>query len=241
MTKTVTYEDLKPEHQAFIDNYILNGGSRDAATTAVQVVYGYDRDNATRYAGRLLQNKRIIAVLREKTLSTFAALHVMAAEKLAEVIDTGMWHGQKVKPSDGLKAIKEALERGIGPVVHRQEIEVTDNRSLTELKAHVVNQLSQLSDADKREFAAKLGLAAIDADFAPVEPTIDPAAPWGRKKDGTPRAQPGTKKIFLPGPEAVKPEDYKNDIEAVRARLKRRALDNRSKAANKEKASEQSS
>lgn len=225
MTKQLTYDDLKPEHQQFIDLYFEGGGTRKSAIDACKVIYGYDQLKAQHHSWRLLRNPKITAVLKQRTTQHFASLHVLAADQLAEIIATGLWHGQPVKASEGLKAIKEALERGVGPVVTKHEVEVNDNRSVNELKAHVTGMLARLSPEDKKLFAQKLGAAAVDADFEEVQEGVDPAAPWGRKKDGTPRDKPGVKKLHLPGPEAVRPGEAKAGVRELKARMKERLVE----------------
>lgn len=220
MAKT-KYESLSEKQQAWVDEYIARGGSRSAATDAVVSVYGYEPRIATSYASRMLRNDNIREVLGDMTIASFAPLAVLANEQLVEMLTTGLWHGQIVKPSDGLKAIKEVLERGIGPVVQKRELEITDNRSLKEVQASLVDKLSQLTDDDKRKLGLSIG-QAIDAEFE----AVDPAAPWGRKKDGTAKQKPGVpaiEKRVLRGPDAFKPE-IKSELAKMKARIKERKL-----------------
>lgn len=220
MTSAVKLDDLPENHRNFIDEYIKRGGSRTAATEAVMAVYGYDRKTATVYANRLLKHKNILAVLRDLTIASFAPAAVAANEQLVEILTTGMWHGQKVKPSDGLKVIKEVLERGIGPVVHKSELEVHDNRSLQEVKAAIVQKLENLSPEDRALIVGRLG-GAIDVEVAEVG-GIDPEAPWGRKVDGAPKEKTGRKgKRLLPGPDAHRPRSVMT-VADLKARVKER-------------------
>ena len=226
-TALAKLEDLNEKQQRFIEEYIARGGGRLSATEAVEVVYGYDRRAATSAATRLLKNDKIKAVLADLTISSFAPLAVAANERLIEIITTGEWFGQKVKPSDGLKAIKEVFERGIGPVATKHEIEVHDNRSINEIKASLAEKMAQLGPDEKKMMASLLG-NAIDVPFEEVGPNgagIDPAAPWGRCADGSARQKPGAKphKRLLGGPLAYTPE-AKSDLQKYKERLKIRKM-----------------
>lgn len=208
--KKFTRNDLNEKQNAFVDEYIARGGSRAAATDAMMVVYGYDKPNASSAANRMLKNERIRDVLVEETVASFAALGVLAAEKLADILITGQWFGQPVKPSDGLKAISRALERGVGPVAQITEMNVrheVENLSAKELRAEIVSELRKLPDNDRAQFLQMLGGEDNIIDVEAVE--VDPKAPWGRKENGVPKRKPGAKpqeKRLLPGPDAYRPE-----------------------------------
>lgn len=204
--------------QQFVDEYFRLGGSRAAATEAVKIAYGYEGNQASVQANRLLKSERVQKVLAALSATSFAPLAVLAFDQLKDILETGQWHGQKVKPGDGLKVMKEVLERGVGKVADKTEVEITDHRSLDEVKAALFEKLALLNPEEKQALALKLTPEApIDADFVAIK-TIDPLAPWGRKPDGSPRQRPGPMpKRVLPGPEAYKPPVV-SDYERAKAK-----------------------
>ena len=200
-TKRFTRADLNEKQEGFVDYYMAAGGTREGATAAVQVVYGYEGNAASSKATQLLKHEKIRDVIVEETLASFAAMGALAADKLMEVLDTGQWHGQAVKPSDGLKAIGQALERGIGPIAHvhkhTHEHEL-EGKTGKELRAAVIGELRKLEDHDRSAMLQAIGIAP-DAEIVDVDAIeVDPDAPWGRKKDGTPKAKPGKPRELVP-------------------------------------------
>lgn len=226
--KVFTRADLNEKQERFVDRYIELGGSREAATTAVKEIYGYSAHAACGHAGRMLKNEKIRDVLAEETTASFAVLGVVAAERLSEILMTGMWFGQAVKPTDGMRAIREGLDRGVGPLEHlhrlHANLQVEGGGSIKELRAEVIQELGKLDPAMRSnlllQFAPEL---AVDADFE----AIDPDAPWGYKQDGTPKAKPGappTKnegKRLLPEPEAYRPPII-DELEQRKSNIKKR-------------------
>lgn len=225
---TRTYEDLTDKQKHWLEEYVARGGGRKAAVEAAMVAYDTDIRKAGAYASRNLNSDVMKPIIAQRIVNSFGDLSVIGADKLREVLETGMWFGQAVKPADGLRAIKEALERGIGPVTHKQEITVQDNRTLPELQQSLLDKMKQLSAEDRRA----LGLEIIDVDAEEVpadektgsEELVDLRAPYGRRKDGTPALPRGRKPIekrVLPGPDAYRPEP-KSELELIRERMKRR-------------------
>ncbi len=198
--RRATRDDLTEKQQKFVDMFVDLGGTREAATDAYMVAYGQDnKAYASRSAGRLLKDEKIQQVLVDETVSSFSAQAVIAADKLGDIIQTGMWHGQPVKPNDGLKAIAMALERSIGPIAllhkHQHEHQIAEVPP-EQLRAQIFQELAQLSDADKALF---LDTLKGDNDVIDLEAiTVDPEAPWGRTKDGTPKQKPGAKEKETP-------------------------------------------
>lgn len=222
--KHFTREDLNEKQSAWLDAYIEGGATRNAATQAVKMVYGYNDNAASTHAGRMLKNEKIRDVLVEEVGASFAATAVLAAERLAEILTTGMFFGQAVKPSDGMKAIREGLDRGIGPLAHIQKIHMEHDigpNSVKELRAAILGELGKLPETERRAFLSQMNPGGvIDAEYE----EIDPAAPWGYKSDGTPKKKPGAHitKRYLPGPEATKPATISNRIDKLRKRAAER-------------------
>lgn len=206
-------EDLTEKQQKFVELYVSMGGTREAATEAYMLAFGQDNKSyASRSAGRLLKDQRVQEVLVDETVSSFSAQAVIAADKLGDIIQTGMWFGQAVKPNDGLKAISMALERSVGPIamLHKHEHEhSTGDMSPEQIRSQIFQELALLSDADKHQFLTLLKGDDTVIEIEALE--VDPDAPWGRKKDGTPKEKPGREanagKRVLPGPEAYKPPE----------------------------------
>ena len=231
-----TREDLNEKQRLFVDGYIEAGGNRLAATRLVEEIWGYDSKTSSVKATQLLKMEKIRDVLHNETYASFAALAVVANERLSDILLTGMWFGQKVKPSDGMRAIREAMDRAGLAVVHQHHLEITDGRTPKELRGEIANMLSEMPEADRREFAKSLGYdpgEVIDATFEELQEvvSVDPAAPFGYKVDGTPRKKPGgprpskdAEKRILPGPDAYKPEPEKPEYVKVRERMKKKKL-----------------
>lgn len=221
--KRFTRDDLTDKQLAFVDEYIARGGTRPGATEAAMVAYGYERETASQQASRLLKHEKVRDVIVEETLASFAALGAMAADKLVEILETGMWFGQAVKPSDGLKAIQQALERGIGPIAHIHEHNVNhelDGKTGKELRAAVVAELRKLPDRDRATMLQAIGISP-DAKVIDVDAVeVDPDAPWGRKNDGTPKEKPGAKKQLFgkPAPPAKPSDNLAQRIAAIKAK-----------------------
>lgn len=229
--KRFTRADLTDNQAAWLDRYIEYGASREAATRAIIDVYGYDPRPASAAATRMLKNEKIQDVIVEEAGASFAALGLVATERLADILLTGQWFGQTVKPSDGLKAIKEGIDRGVGPLAHIQKIQMEGEinvGSAKELRAQIIQEMAKLSVSDKQVLLSQFPdvMESIqDAEFEEIE-QLDPEAPWGRRKDGTPCAKPGRpveEKRVLPGPDAYKPEIV-SDLEKRKRVLKEKAM-----------------
>lgn len=229
MAKRATRDDLNEKQQAFVDSYIARGGTRAGATEAVIEVYGYEPSAASSAAYRMLKNQKIMDVIVDEAVTSFAALAVVGVDKLTEILTTGQWFGQPVKPNDGLKAISQALERGVGPIAHVHKVDVnhTSDMSVKELRAGIAEELRKLPDQDRATFVKMLGGdQIIDVDAVAVEP----AAPWGRTEEGVAKQKPGRKAIekrLLPGPDAHRPEektDLQKRIEAIKTAKRRAAM-----------------
>ena len=138
-------DDLSEKRAAFLDAYLASGGDRTAATHAVMQLYGYPKRQASQYAARLLKDEKIRSILAEEAGTSFAATAWLASERLAEILATGQWFGQVVKPGDGLKAIKDALDRGGFAIAKMVDVRVTDDtKSPQEKLAEVKAMLNQL-------------------------------------------------------------------------------------------------
>lgn len=228
-----TYEQaadrLTAKQRQFLEAYIQAGGDRSAATQIVMDVYGYERQPACVMATRLLKNDKIREALFHATFESFAASAFIAQERLMEILTTGTWFGQPVKPGDGLKAIQKALDRGGHAIATKIDIDVKDERSVQELRAAVAEKLQALPVEDRKEFLLAQGIPAAELHIAEQEvqdaefEMIDPKAPFGRKANGAPKRKPGPKprKRHLPGPDAVRP-DMRTEIAKIRERMKKR-------------------
>ena len=234
MKQRYTRDDLTDKQKEWLDRFIELGGTRQAATTAAKIAYGYTDNSASVQAYKLLRNEKIQEILVDECVATFAAGAVMATEQLVDVVTTGQWHGQIVKPGEGLKAISILIERGIGPIAqiheHRHNHEI-ESLSPKELQGKVIEELRKLPDQDRAAMLAQLGGGEI-IDVDAVE--VDPEAPWGRKKDGTPKQKPGREKHkgkrVLPGPQAYKPEPS-DPVKDRIARIKAKKLKQKREAA----------
>ena len=225
MAGRYTRDDLNEKQRKFVDLYIECGGDRQMATANYMAIWEQpDKRTASSAVSRLLKNPKIKDVLADECVASFAALAVVATDKLADMLITGMWHGQPVKATDGLKAIKMAMERSIGPVITQTNITVDDKRSAKEIKAEIIQELKSLSDTDKAAMLQALESKGLVIDIE-AEEVIDPAAPWGRKKDGRAAKKPGRKneKRRLPGPDAHNPE-ARGKLKTLRERIKERKL-----------------
>lgn len=221
-----TIDDLTDQQREFVEKYMESGGDRAAARDIVKQVYNCTTEaSVTSTTYRLLNSDKIKDVMADRVLTSFAPMAVTAANALNEMIETGMWHGQIVKPADAIRAITKVLDRGIGSVVNHTEHHIKDERSREELEQAVKDKINQLSETDRRKLISE---GVIDADFTEVSDiseVVDPAAPRGRKSDGSARQRPGRKpeKRRLPGPDAFIPEtDSKSDVDMVRTLINKK-------------------
>lgn len=191
----ITIEDLSEQQRNFVIEWVARGARRGDATLAMRAVNpDITPESARQTASRYQRDPRILEAMKNLADASVRGGAVASADLLAEVVETGMAFGQKVPVKDILRCAQDLLNRAGLQSVTRHEIDVTDNRSLAELKAAVQEKLNTLGFQEQK---------VIDAE---AEEVYDPAAPWGRKKDGTPRGKPGTgrKKLQLTPP---KPKD----------------------------------
>ena len=227
--RRASWDNLTEKEAAFLRAFIDAGAVRSAATAIVLEVYNCkDKRSASVIASDLLKKDKIRDILAEETMATHAVGAVQGTNVLMDMLETGMFHGQPVKPGDAIKCAKELIERGVGPIARYVEHRITDDRADTKtLMTQLVQELATLPEEARGEIMEKIGLdkrelVVIDAVAEVVdEPTVvDPQAPHGRKTDERPKKKPGPKpKRRLPGPEAYRP-DYE-DKDALQRRIDR--------------------
>lgn len=100
---TPNHNDLKPNHEAFVDEYLANGGQAKKAA----VFAGYAENSAHVTASRLLRKPQIIDAIKSKTINRARICSPMAMEVLIRIANDNA-----VAPRDRIAASKEVLDRG---------------------------------------------------------------------------------------------------------------------------------
>jgi len=184
-----TREDLTEQQTQFVDEYLAEGANRRAATEIVYRIYDCkDKRVASAMATRLLKQQSIKDVLVEETVSEFPNMAAQAVEIVKEVLETGQFHGQTVKPNVGLKTAVDVIERGLGAVAQIHQHQVTHEVSAltgSELREAVVAEMKKLGPDEQKQIAGAAGLPMdiIDVEAEPVvEETPPPAKPGPKPK-----------------------------------------------------------
>lgn len=200
---------LTDKQRAFVEVFAaMGGGNSGAGMQAVQTIWPGTSDTVARTtANRHLHNPKVLAALRHLSGDNIVRATTRAVSVLEEIMD-GSLNGQAVKPAEALKAAQAILDRGGLPAVSKVEHEnVTETLSERELTQEIAALLKDL-----REQGVNIP-GVVDADCVPVLKTVDPdvpdpAAPWGRRKDGLPCGRPGYRKpIGAQGPKPYTEEE----------------------------------
>lgn len=179
------------------------------------------RESARTMACKYMRDPKILQAIRNLADGSLRANVLIAQDVLTGMME-GVFNGQPVKPETALKAAVEILNRA-GLIVSqtvKHEHTIEDNRTEKELLAHIKNRMEELGVAQN--------LQIVDASFEEV----DGAAPYGRKKDGTPRRKngripwkrrltpPPPKKVEDMNPEELRRHKMDEQIKAAREQLK---------------------
>lgn len=158
--------ELPDIEQQFVVALIQNGGNQTRAALAAG--YGTtsnagSTDQIARNAGwRLAHRPRVIAAIREQAEKMLQAGVIRAGQILNDLMENG-------DPKVAMKAAEAVLDRGGMQIVHKQQIEVTDNRTATELMAFIREAAAEQGlDPKKLLGQAGVGAEIIDAEFTEV-------------------------------------------------------------------------
>lgn len=156
--------ELTEIERQFVIAMLENGGNQKQA--ALIAGYGRDstegarRDNTAIVAGyRVSHRARVIAAMREQAEKMLQSGVMMAAAVQIELLNNS-------DPKVRQKAVTSTLDRGGMQIIHKQQIEVTDNRTAKEL-LDFIKQAAAEQGLDPRKLLGQAGVSMdiIDAEF----------------------------------------------------------------------------